>query len=158
MQDINLKWHLFTYDTENGTWYREDDFQALGFGRVEDELFAIDEKGNRLAALRGSRGEIEADFDWMAEFGMYGTDYREQKYLSRFDLRMYMEEGSEAQLEIQYDSGKWEKMPVIRGRSLRSFVVPVIPRRCDHLRFRIAGKGDMRMYSISRIMEVGADG
>ena len=158
MQDINLNWHLFTYDTENGTWYREDDFQALGFGRVEDELFAIDEEGNRLAALRGSRGEIEADFNWMAEFGMYGTDYREQKYLSRFDLRMYMEEGSEAQLEIQYDSGVWEKMPVIRGRSLRSFVVPVIPRRCDHLRFRIAGKGEMRMYSISRVMEVGADG
>ena len=94
----------------------------------------------------------------MAEFGLWGTDYRGKKYLSRFDIRMYLEEESECRLELQYDSdGNWIKMPAIRGSRLRSFVIPVIPRRCDHLRFRLTGKGEMRIYGISRIMEVSSD-
>jgi hypothetical protein len=159
MQDAEGLWHMMCYNTELNIWHKEDNFHALGFGRVDDELFAIDEDGNRLAALMGSQGEIEEDFDWMAEFGLFGTDFRERKYLSRFDIRMYLEEGSTARLEIQYDSeGKWQQMPEIRGRRISSFVVPVVPRRCDHLRFRLKGHGRVRVYSISRILEVGSDG
>ena len=109
--------------------------------------------------IAAAMGEMEDDFTWEAEFGLFGTDWREKKYLSRFDLRMYLEEGGSARLEIQYDSsGVWEKMPEIRGRSRRSFVIPVIPRRCDHLRFRLIGTGEMRLYSLSRILEVSTDG
>ena len=80
-------------------------------------------------------------------------------YLSRFDLRMYLEEGSRAELEIMYDSdGVWTKQGEIRGTSMRNFVLPVRPVRCDHLRFRIRGTGEFRLYSISRQMEVGSDG
>lgn len=158
MQDPEDNWVQFVFDTKNATWYREDGFHALGYGRVDDELYAIDEDGNRLAALRGSYGTIEDDFGWMAEFGLWGTDYRGKKYLSRFDIRMYLEEGSECRLELQYDSeGNWVKMPAIRGSRLRSFAIPVIPRRCDHLRFRLTGTGEMRIYGISRIMEVSSD-
>ena len=159
MQDAEGLWHMMCYNTELNVWHKEDNFHALGFGRVDDELFAIDADGNRIAALMGSQGEIEDDFDWMAEFGLFGTDFRERKYLSRFDIRMYLEEGSTARLEIQYDSeGKWQQMPEIRGRKISSFVVPVVPRRCDHLRFRLKGHGRVRVYSISRILEVGSDG
>ena len=45
----------------------------------------------------------------------------------------------------------------IKGRSLRSFVLPIIPRRCDHLRVTLTGKGEMKLYSIPRILEVGSD-
>ena len=41
---------------------------------------------------------------------------------------------------------------------MKTFVLPVVPRRCDHLRFRMKGTGEMKIYSISRIMEVGGDG
>ena len=156
---MNGQWSLFSYDTERNVWYQEDDFRALGFGRVNDELFAVNERTGELVAMMGTMGEMEDDFTWEAEFGLFGTDWREKKYLSRFDLRMYLEEGGMARLEIQYDSsGVWEKMPEIRGRSRRSFVIPVIPRRCDHLRFRLIGTGEMRLYSLSRILEVSTDG
>ena len=159
MEDLNGQWSLFSYDTERNVWYQEDDFRVMGFGRVNDELFAVDERTGELVAMMGTMGEMEDDFTWEAEFGLFGTDWREKKYLSRFDLRMYLEEGGSARLEIQYDSsGVWEKMPEIRGRSRRSFVIPVIPRRCDHLRFRLIGTGEMRLYSLSRILEVSTDG
>ena len=34
----------------------------------------------------------------------------------------------------------------------------VVPKRCDHLRFKITGKGKAKIYDVSRMMEVGGDG
>jgi hypothetical protein len=172
MQDRQNVWFMFVYDTEKQTWYKEDHFHALGFGRVDDELFAIDEDGNKLAALTGSMGEIEDDFTWGADFGLHGIRYgagdtgyaREDtagsRYLSRFDIRMYLEEGARVQLEIMYDSnGEWVKMgDPIRGNKMGNVMIPVLPRRCDHLRFRLKGIGDCKIYSICRMLEVGSDG
>lgn len=172
MQDRQNVWFMFVYDTEKQTWYKEDHFHALGFGRVDDELFAIDEDSNKLAALTGSMGVIEDDFPWGADFGLHGIRYaagnggyaREDaagsRYLSRFDIRMYLEEGARVQLEIMYDSnGEWVKMgDPIRGNKMGNVMIPVLPRRCDHLRFRLKGIGDCKIYSICRMLEVGSDG
>ena len=81
-------------------------------------------------------------------------------YLSRFDIRMYLEEGAKAQLEIMYNSdGVWIPMGnEIKGSRMGNIMIPVLPRRCDHLRFRIKGRGECRIYSIARVMEVGSDG
>ena len=176
MKNTNNEWSLFAYNTDKNIWYRQDNLQALGFGTVSDELFAIDEVHNTLVAINGTMGAEgwtqESDFSWKAEFGVSGIEYTPNtnggmsradlaayQYVSRFDIRMYMEEGSRAELEIMYDSsGEWTKQGVIRGNRMKSFVLPVIPKRCDHLRFRIRGSGDFRIYSISRIMEAGSDG
>ena len=171
MEDKNGNWTLFTYDTENRVWYKEDSFRALGFGRVEDELFAVCETDNLLWSMTGSVGTIEDDFDWCAVFGiqgikyvpnMYGSmvrgDTSGARYLSRFDIRMFMDSESYMKLEIQYDDGPWEDKGVLQGTRTKTFLLPVTPRRCDHLRFRLRGRGTMRVYSISRMLEVGADG
>jgi hypothetical protein len=72
---------------------------------------------------------------------------------------MYLEDGAKAELSIQYDSdGEWHKMGEIRGNKLGTKLIPVMPRRCDHLKFRLQGEGECRIYCISRIMEVGNDG
>lgn len=176
MKDATGIWCLMTYNTEKGIWYREDGLRALGFGTVGDELYAIDEVNNTLVAINGTMGAAgwsqESDFDWMAEFGLSGLEYTPNEYgrmgradrvgshyVSRFDIRMYIEEGTRAELEIMYDSsGVWTKQGEIRGNRMRNFVLPVIPKRCDHLRFRIRGTGEFRIYSISRITEAGSDG
>jgi hypothetical protein len=179
MADNNGDWTLFTYDTQNRTWFKEDSFRALGFGSVGDELYAINETDNLLWSMTGdwnlqggTAGTIEDDFDWYAVFGIQGIEYAMNmygrmgrsdtagsRYLSRFDIRMYAEEQSVITLEIQYDdSGVWENQGEIRGTRTKNFVLPVIPKRCDHLRFRLRGHGPMRIYSISRILEVGGDG
>lgn len=159
MRSRTGRWVQFCYDTEKNTWYKEDGFHAKAYARVDDELFAIDEDHNTLVAIRGSMGTAEDDFSWYAVFGLFGTDYRQRKYLSRFDIRMYLEEEGEAQLSIMYDSsGVWEDKGTIRGKKMQTFTLPVVPRRCDHLRFRISGHGEVTIYSISMIMEVGSDG
>lgn len=172
MKDAGNTWHLFTYDTKNGVWYKEDNFHALGFGKVGDELFAIDEDNNLLWSMNGTTGTAEDEISWSATFGMQGTEYgvsnygktsrtdvSKARYMSRFNIRMYLGEEATARLEIEYnDDGIWRNKGEIRGNRLKSFVLPVIPQRCDHLRFRIKGTGDIRIYSISRMLEVGGDG
>lgn len=171
MKAADDTWHLFVYDTAHNQWWEEDNTQALGFGTAEDELYYIDEKHNTLVSVRGSMGEREAGpIDWMAEFDLYGVNYvqggnydspnriRNEKYVSMFKIRMSMEEGAEMTLYIRYNNGKWEKMGTRKGTGLGTFVLPVIPKRCDHVRFKVEGKGDATIYSISRILEVGGDG
>ena len=159
MRDKRGEWTLFVYDTKTGAWFKEDHFHALGFGTVADELFAIDEDNNALVAMLGSMGEIEEEIPWEAVFGLFGTDYLGTKYLSRFNIRMQMDPAAEAELSIQYDqTGKWEEFGKIKGRNTRTFMIPVIPRRCDHLQVKLKGKGRCRIYSIGRTLEVGGDG
>ena len=45
----------------------------------------------------------------------------------------------------------------IFGTSLRSFTVPIRPRRADHFALRLVGTGDARLYSIRRIVAEGSD-
>ena len=171
MKNQDGNWNLFTYNTTKNIWYKEDGLKVLSFAKVMDELYAIDEVHNTLLAMRGSMGTLESDFDWCGEFGLSGVEYvpnqygrmvrgdsNGNQYMSRFDLRMYMEEGSRAELEIMYDSdGEWISQGEIRGARMKTFVLPVVPKRCDHLRFRIKGHGVFRLYSICRMMEVGSD-
>ena len=166
MKDANNNWTQFVYDTEKGIWHKEDALRALGYGAVDDELYLIDEEHNTLVSVNGtqmgitgSEGAMESEVPWSATFGLFGTDYRGQKYLSRFDIRIYIEPNHEAKLEIQYDnSNEWISQGRIRGKNLGTVMIPVRPRRCDTLRFRISGTGEVRIYSISRLMEVGGDG
>ena len=180
MKNAEGKWTLFSFDTDRNVWYREDDFHALGFGRVQDELFAIDTDRNRICSMLGNHTvteqgfnwQAEEDFEWEAVFGIQGAEFGRgqygsrirydtngSRYMSRFDLRMYLEDGAKAKLEIEYNSdGVWTDQGEIRGSRTRTIMLPVVPKRCDHLRFRIRGKGEIRVYSICRMMEVGADG
>jgi hypothetical protein len=171
MKDQAGRWSQFVYDTEKSLWFKEDDVTAMGYGAVGDELFYIDESDNTLVAAMGSYGELEDDLEWFATFGLCGLEYRsnykgrmvrddtqEKRYLSRFNLRVYIEPGCWLKMEIEYDScGTWEEMGVIRGESMKTYTIPVVPRRCEHLRVRLSGEGECRIYAITKQMEVGSD-
>jgi hypothetical protein len=59
---------------------------------------------------------------------------------------------------MQYDSdGVWHDKGTVNGDRLYTFTLPVIPRRCDHLQFRITGHGEMQLFSITRVYEQGSD-
>lgn len=157
MMDSQEDWHLFVLDTKRGTWHREDDTHALFFTRQGNELFFIN-SDNQLIAATGSTGTLENSVSWYAETGLIGYTTVEQKYVSRFNLRMQLPEGSEADLFIQYDSdGVWHPRGHIEGHGTNSFMLPVRPRRCDHFAFRIEGTGDVRIYSIAKLYEAGSD-
>ena len=44
------------------------------------------------------------------------------------------------------------------ARTARTLLMPVYPRRCDHLRMKISGTGEIKVHSITRVLTGGGDG
>lgn len=158
MRDLANKWHLFCFDIAKGIWIREDNLQALQFAKVDDELFCVNAQTYELIGLNGIAGEPEGMVEWMAETGMQYYEYPDKKYLSRYNLRLKMEEGAELRIYIQYDSmGEYVQEGKVVFQGTGTVTVPIKPRRCDHLKMRLEGHGEFRLFSIAKILEIGSD-
>ena len=159
MRDMRNNWHLFVYDTVKGFWHREDATQAMCFARCNGDLYYIDANSQELKCVNGSKGTLETAVPWSATTGLMGYQTVERKYVSRFNLRMKLPIGSQADMYIQYDSdGVWNHAGHMVGVGTKTFMLPVRPRRCDHFQIRIDGIGEVRIYSFAKILEVGSDG
>lgn len=156
MEDEGHNWSLFVYDTRKGLWHREDATHAEAFARVDDELYFLED--GTLKTVYGSVGTLEGPVGWMAETGIMTYGLVGKKYVSRINLRMQLPKGSSVDFWVQYDSdGVWRHCGHIEGRGLRTFLLPIRPARCDHLKFRLTGKGEMKLFSLARVLEAGSD-
>ena len=45
-----------------------------------------------------------------------------------------------------------------RHAGTRTLLVPVYPRRCDHMQLRLEGEGEIKVFSIARLLTNGGDG
>lgn len=154
---------LLVLDTRRGAWYREN----LPIGSITDftehlgsllcaaggiEEIAHDNQGSELI------GTEEGNVAWSCETGLIGYSTVEQKYVSRFNIRMSLARDAYMDVLVQYDSdGVWHNQGRIQGVGTRTFMLPVRPRRCDHFRIRLEGSGDVRIYSFAKIFEAGSD-
>lgn len=153
MKDSANAWHLFVYDTEKAIWHRQDATQAMMFCTMDGELFYIDEASGK---VYGCGGADSGDIPWSIESGVIGFDLAENEYISRFVVRC--DTLGSVHLEVQYDEGgSWMDKGTWSGQGLGSFVLPVAPRRCDHLRLRFSGGKAIKIYSITKYVERGSD-
>lgn len=158
MCDAVGEWHLFVYDAQRSVWHHEDYTCATGFAAWSDELYYINGTQNRIYAENGTEGEPEEVVRWRAVSGLIGYELVDHQYVSRFNIRMKLGNGAKCALAIEYDSdGRWIDQGVIYGHGTDSFVIPVIPQRCDHFRFRLSGEGEIKVYSIAKMIEQGSD-
>lgn len=162
MQSEAGEYNLFVYDTVKQMWMREDDTKAEQFININNRLMYFE--GTSLKSVSESDFfgsddyEKEKDFQWSCETGNYGYSYPNNKYVSRFLIRMMLEQGANASFYIQYDSnGNWERKGEMSGNGVQSFLVPIIPKMCDHLKIKIEGKGKAQIISISKILEESGD-
>ena len=158
MADSNNEYHLFVYDTQKGIWHREDNTQAAEFCNCRGELYYIDSADNKIRTINGSGTLDTTKIAWEAITGVMGTDSPDKKYISRIDVRMKLTLGARVTFFVQYDSdGEWKQIYTMDGRTLRTFSVPIRPHRCDHLRLKIIGDGEAKIYSVCKTIEQGSD-
>ena len=153
---------LFVYDIERELWLREDGLRVTDFARVGQELFAV--SNGELLALLGSSPVTgttrEDEPEWMAVTGIQSFRLPENKRVSRYNIRLSMAAGASLSVDVQYDSdGVWHSAGSVTasGAGTGHYLFPVRPHRCDHLQLRLSGRGEMRLMSISRILETGSD-
>lgn len=163
MLDRAGDYHLFVYDTLKGMWHREDDTQVMDFCNCRGNLYYIDHADDQIKMVRDSGNpEVSVPEDkpirWEAVTGIFGTDSPDKKYISRMEVRMKLDVGARVSFYAEYDSsGTYEHLFTMTGKSLQSFAVPIKPKRCDHLRLKIVGVGDAKIFSICKTVEWGSD-
>ena len=144
---------LFVYDTVRGIWHREDETAALFFRRTAGRLFAVCE--GSVIAMDASADSGER-FTWSCDTGLMGLNDPDEKYVSRVKVRANIPEGAYLELSFEYDSsGIFKVSDTFTGRGVGTRLCAVIPKRCDHLRMRLSGEGDVRIYSIAYEYEHG---
>ena len=156
MKDAEGEAHLFTYDMAKGVWHKEDDVPVEYFCSCQGEMYAI--SSGKIITMLGSGTKDTDPVEWMVETGEIGIYSPDMKYISRINVRMSMEIGAEVGIFAQYDySDEWECQCVLRSTNLRSFSIPIRPKRCDHMKLRIEGVGNVKIYSITKTIEQGSD-
>ena len=156
MKDLQGVYHLFVYDTAKNMWHKEDVLPASAFCSCRGELYAI--SGGKIITMLGSGTPDTAEVEWMAETGEIGISSPDMKYISRLNVRMSMDIGAEVSFYAQYDfNDAWEPLISMRGTNLRSFSIPIRPKRCDNMKLRIEGVGMVKIYSITKTIEQGSD-
>lgn len=160
MQNVKTnEYELFCYDTKKGMWTKETEEKISRFINDGNTLYYVTDKQVKIVDADNDYDVLEDKINWSVETGVYGYSYPNQKYVSRFQLRMYLAQGAKARFYIQYNSsGKWESCGrEIIGRGINSFVFPIRPRRCDHMKFKIEGEGECKIYSLTKCLEVGGE-
>ena len=157
MQDERGAWHLMVYDTVKRMWRREDNTKALAFTTCDGRLWWIDEDKKQLVCRTSEGLDAEKDFAWQVESGVIGFQQVGNKYVNRFTVRAELDKGASIYMEMQVDDGLWQRMITYARPGLRSFNIPVLPRRCDHLKLRFGGKGGCKIYSVSKYLREGSE-
>ena len=145
---------LLVYDTERGLWQEEDvcSYEMAGSG---GQLYLWD--GKAIWAADADReenwqqaGGVEDGVSFELVSGDIGLDSPEELYLSRLTLRLEAEVKSRIEVAVSYDSGAWETLAQLTADGRRCFDVPFVPRRCGSLRFRLKGRGQLTLRSLTR--------
>lgn len=152
------EYSLLVYDTKKGVWHKEDNTQVDMFCSCRGELYYIPHGESVIKTIFGSGTTDTSPVKWMAETGVLSVSSPDKKYISKLNVRMSLPIGTNVRFYVQYDSiGEWEHISSMTGTVLKTFTVPIRPKRCDHMRFRIVGEGDAKIYSITKTIEQGSD-
>lgn len=163
--------HLFVYDEDKALWQREDNIDIREFSNNNCNLYFIMKQGeicriglvdgvNRYGSFSGElKGfEEESAFSWCVESGLWGLGLPENKYYSSVVIRASGTKGARLSVWFEFDSSKeWIRQMETTFDKTGSIVVPFITPRCDHLRIKLQGKGDVKIYSIARKTELGSE-
>ena len=163
MQNADGDWWLYVYDTQTGMWHKEDQTRVTHFARCEGNLYMLSSTGEIWACGNTqdppAAEAAEEQIPWMVEFADFTEQDPNKKNVRKIQLRVDLEEESTATVWIQFDSdGFWHEMSTLCcDGAKRSFVLPIVPRRCDHYRLKIEGTGGAQIHSLARSYSVGSE-
>ncbi len=171
MCDSYGAYSLFSYDEDKTIWHKEDDIEIKEFASNNSNLYFLKKEGNSkvIGLIDGENiygnfsGELsgyslEDTVNWTAETGLWGLELPEKKYYSQITIRAIGEKGSKLKVDFEYNSsGVWENCTAKTFERTGSMNIPFISPRCDHLRLRLRGEGNIKIISVSRKVEPGSD-
>lgn len=180
MRDNSYNWSLYVFDVTKGTWCKEDNLHAKYMAYANNGAYLID-KDNVIYSINNeyiyllnfpsdellpddelypgfiNLAPYEDTIQWSFTTGDLGLDNPYNKYLKRVNLRMSLDVSAKVKIEVEYESsGEWEYVTEHYANKKRNYDIPIAVQRADHVRFRISGWGEFRLYAITRTIESGS--
>ena len=165
MRNKKGDYNLFCFDETLNMWFREDNTQVKFFAEDKGNLYFINSK-NELWVTDSENydeeyakcSEKEPSFEWFAESGDIGIQQPDSKRYSDIQIRLSMSPGAQVSIYTQYDSdGIWVEQEVLKNREKGSYTVNINTPKVDHFKIKICGKGEAKIYSISKWYEAGSE-
>lgn len=151
---------LLVYDIIKQLWTKEEDTAVDSWGLMmyADRTKMCYVEGKKIKSLTADAGDVaEGKVRWYVESGML-SERTPAKYISKLNVRLSMDVDSLVMFSIEYDSsGTWEHICSMQGYKLMPIVIPIKVRRCDHMRLRIEGVGNAKIYAITKTIAEGSD-
>jgi hypothetical protein len=80
------------------------------------------------------------------------------KWYSDIQIRIFMNAGAEVEIFVEYNSdGEWRQVAQLKDKPKGAYTIPIVTQKVDHFRMKIGGKGDAKIYSISKVYEPGSE-
>jgi hypothetical protein len=162
--------HVYVLDTAKGLWHREDGAEIESMAAAGNNLWFIavkrsasGEVARKIMTVEPTAGAIDAEIEsdpimWYAETGIIGLETTDAKYLTKLVLKLRLEAGASVRVSVQYDSsGIWKQIMATETPRLKTVPMSIIPMRCDHMRLRLDGIGDCKVFSITKVFEKAED-
>lgn len=141
------------YDLDTGDWHVEDDVWEGPCVTWNDELFYTVQTSDENANLMCYEGSSADGVAWFAESDDLSMELPEHKFVYYLRLRFRLDLGSECRVLLSYDDGPWLRKGTLHGNRLNSGEINIWPKRCDHFKLRIEGRGGAELQSISYRIE-----
>ena len=101
---------------------------------------------------------FRSEVTWEAELAPFGLEDPQRRHISRMVLGASLEPGARLECLARYDEeDRWERLAAVFGTEAGSLRLPLRPRRCDHIRLKLRGAGNARVFSIAKYYEKGSD-
>lgn len=153
-------WETLCYGVETGLWMGEESRKVEALASLDGTLyFLADEKLYRREGEddrpEGENGQ-ETGIPWEAVFVPVNETVHNKKGYSRLLLRLELDQGAWAEVDVSIDSGPWKTVWTAQAGDSQSVVIPVRPGRCDRFQARLRGEGRFVLRSMVREFTVGS--
>ena len=73
-------------------------------------------------------------------------------------MRLKFEKGASLTVSLMYDSsGTWQTYRTVSAaEKMMTVNIPIVPRRCDHLKIKVSGKGGFYLFGLSKMYKSGS--
>lgn len=156
---ISLKtgkeWNLYVYDPALKTWHMEDNTHLQYTAYGEGELYYIDQN-HHLRTIADTNGEER--MEWCLESGDLLEFDLNQKRINKFQIMVELDAGT--YMEVYIKTGKslqWCRLKTIQAEEKMVCTIPMLPNRCSYYRYKLQGKGGMRLFGLAKSIQYGSD-
>lgn len=151
---------LFCFDTARQTWHKDyGETDVISFARTADSFYMLLSDGSlyHVDGAVNAEGTSENPLHFLAETGEFGLETPNRKHISKIQLRLLLKAGSTLQVFISCDGGDFETKGSLEAQDDRNVTLPIIPRRCDRLKIRLEGDGEIELYSMAFTQSEGSE-